>query len=95
MHQSQGHSSILDFDRMFKPGTNVDGTIRTGVSRAQVVNQSSPTNQHHSTSQQVGQQSPHAVEHFCKRIKVLRQIPVADLQETAHLSGREVKTLFS
>ena len=55
MHHSHGHFSILDFDRMLKPGTNVDGTIRTSVSRAQEVNQSSPANQYHSTSQQVGQ----------------------------------------
>ena len=27
--------------------------------------------------------------------EVLRQIPMADLREKAHLSGREVKTLFS
>ena len=26
---------------------------------------------------------------------LLRQIPVADLRELAHLTGREVKTLFS
>ena len=32
---------------------------------------------------------------FCNTYSMIRQIPVADLRESAHLSGREVKTLFS
>ena len=37
----------------------------------------------------------YSIDNFQKTILLLRQIPVADLRELAHLSGREVKTLFS